>query len=1116
MAVKAVCLRLLGPLLGVPEMVAGTRADSVFYGSRPFWLALLFVVGLLAASLTPVPAAQAADTVITVNFETGPALGTPVNDDYLSSSFVRFVESDPGFRPYRRSAPGKARSGSVAADVGYDVCYPETHDGSQCEFVSPSMTARLSRSASSVTVYAGLFSTPSGSVAARLTAHLSNGSQIVGTAVPISAAGFTTPVTVSSPVGNITSFVLSVVGGINSSLGFDDLTMTFPAGSLPDIDVSVQKSVATVLQAGYKDILITITRINGSDGPIDMKVSGLPAGVSGYFLTDPVMGSGQSTTLRLTAADTAATFVQPVDVTVTGDPLGNAGVAPEPDSETFPIIVAANFELSVVGGDTNVDVPDCAASDVVLQVQRHADFTGTVTLAKASGSSTVTAEFLPSATVPPGTGLIEQRTLRLHKSERLQYGEVLWVLASAPGVPSRTLRLGLGNAPMAATLASQVGWAPRRGQPGSQIGLDGSGFCPGTRVQVGSQLAEVDTDVAPDRRSLTFRIPRPATSGPVRVLAPDGWQSVSSNELTVRTFRNREGLAFRNYPYEWLSFGELTDLVGIRDMFIEVNPCWPWYNCSIPTGVPDPLSYITWGVLNGFLRSSGGHCFGINRTVQELLGGKVPYSRFAAGVDAPWDLPAPEGPSAAMNTWLDGRHAGQGTAEYLWHYLGRDRSLDAQLSRARTELAAGRYPGIALRRGVLHGHVVTAYDVEDQPDGSVKVYVYDSNRPFQVSENGNGQQHFGREMLGGVITVAPGRGSWSFPFDDTTTWTGDGSDWYTVALSAIPDDPSLPSVNALMTAVIFGSPDSSAAVTDIPPEADYLPATDSVAASGAAGFVVRKGSQPLAHTVRGSARGSYSDSVVGDGFVGSVQDVVTGPGVTDRVTGATRAGWLSFEGGRDRALNFDLAREKGSMHRSASLDTHTSKGGIDRVGLGNALTYRHQGDPTAFSFELTSADRHGITHFVSPPVKVSDGDLVRAVPASWKSLDKVTLIVRDTHGERSTRLLRNHAKPQLRLHVGNVQLVKTGNAAKASVRFQITRKSAQATAGVVLRVFRKGALVAHRATGLNDPARGRSVTWRLGSLPRGRYRLVADVKLVAGGETSFTLKDRSQVTRTVR
>ncbi len=170
--------------------------------------------------------ATGADTS-TVDFETGPPIGQAIENDYISSAFVFWRREDPGFRPYRRTAVVPTRSGSVAADIGPDHCFEETTPNN-CELPIPGTLARLTSPASSVNLYAGLFSTLNDSVTATLTGYDSAGNPVATSTVPI-AVGITTPITVSSRAGNITSFGL-VAGGPaapGAPLGFDDLTIQF-------------------------------------------------------------------------------------------------------------------------------------------------------------------------------------------------------------------------------------------------------------------------------------------------------------------------------------------------------------------------------------------------------------------------------------------------------------------------------------------------------------------------------------------------------------------------------------------------------------------------------------------------------------------------------------------------------------------------------------------------------------------------------------------------------------------------------------------------------------------------------------------------------------------------
>ncbi|MEY2443382.1 MAG: hypothetical protein QOJ46_2808, partial [bacterium] len=120
---------------------------------RPALAVLLAVCGTL--SLAP---ASHADT-ITIDFESGPPVGTAINDEYLASAFTRFLLADFGFRPHRKTvAASLAHSGTTVANVGPDLCGPdEGFGGSDCEFVNGATSGRFTRSASSVTVFAGRF-----------------------------------------------------------------------------------------------------------------------------------------------------------------------------------------------------------------------------------------------------------------------------------------------------------------------------------------------------------------------------------------------------------------------------------------------------------------------------------------------------------------------------------------------------------------------------------------------------------------------------------------------------------------------------------------------------------------------------------------------------------------------------------------------------------------------------------------------------------------------------------------------------------------------------------------------------------------------------------------------
>ena len=727
---KTLALRRSGPWATMPDSMKAPL------------ITLVAAMAMLAVA----PAANA-DTIV-VDFESGPPLETAVNDDYLASAFVRFLHADSGFRPYRRSAPNLARSGTVAADVGVDVCERESGPGVDCETPIGGVTGRLTRTARAVTVYAGLFVPPATPVTARLIAYRANGSVAAnGASVPISHQGFTTPVHVASSAADIARFELRVegYGATGAALGFDDLTLEYPANSLPDFSLTAASGPFAVLQGRTTDVPVQLTRLNNSNGNVHMSVTGLPAGVTAQVVPATVPGTQGNATVRLTAGPNAPVFEVPRTFTINADPQGNANVAPVARSIGVLMRVGGNFSLQ--GPSTEAEVPTCAAVDVPFKLLRDRAFTGTVALTAEDVPPGVTAEFLPGASIPPGGGFTVDATLRLRGSAAAIAAQEITIRAAAPGVPARTIKVKVKPAVPTAELESTLGLTPRHLAPGTQLRLRGNGLCPGTVLRVGNDFAEAPTTVDPDGRGLTFNVPRLATTGVVRVVPPPGSREyVTTNPLVIRSVRNRFGFKFVNYGFDKLAIDELTDLVGHDDLFITVNPCWPWGSCSVVTGILDPSAAVIWGVVNLSLRAGGGgHCLGMVRATQEIMGGRVPLNRFAS-VGSIWDVPAMAGPGTeTLKSFLDSRQALQITAEYIQAFVYRSRGVRTQVGEIEKELRAGREPGVVMLDGHLSGHQVRAYDTEPRADGGLDIFVYDPNRPFVPLEDGNAFTHRTKE-----------------------------------------------------------------------------------------------------------------------------------------------------------------------------------------------------------------------------------------------------------------------------------------------------------------------------------------------------------------------------------
>ncbi|MDW5598707.1 hypothetical protein VSS74_30375, partial [Conexibacter stalactiti] len=1040
-------------------------------------VALLSVATATAAGTTP--AASAADR-ITVDFESGPALDSPITTEYRESAFVTFARGE-SYRPYRRTAPALARSGRTVADIGADVCQTEVDDAIDCEFPIGGTTARLTRSASSATVYAGLFRPTTQPVTVELRAYRADGrAAATGAPVTITADGFRTAATVTSAAADIARVDVYVDGrgAIGAAVGIDDLTFDYPDGTLPDVALSGPSQEITIPQGGSVDVPIAIGRLNGSRGPLDLSATRLTQGVRAQFVPDPVPGTETEATLRLSAAADAPTLPRGGGrtVVVSGDPGGNGAVAPAIRTLGLTARVAAPFTLSSPTAEP-ARVPTCTATTHPLRLERDLDFRGTVSLSVSGAPSGVRASFDRSE-VPAQGGLIQEVALRLEGSAIPAVPATLTVTATSPGAPTRTLAVNVARAtPTAsfATPANRLLVTPQLLRRGTDVRLTGNGFCPGTVVRVGQAHDAVPAVVEPDGRGLRFTTPRDATSGKLVIVGPDGVGHYADQEAVVRGYRNTHGLRFANFPFGHLSFDELVDAFGKDDILLTVDPC-PIFSCPVTLPTIDWGAAIVWPVLNEALKRSGGHCFGFSLATQRWFASPITLNAFSAPERFAWSIPRT---TNALTDHLDVMHALQGSSEFLVAWMKRSRSLSANVERIRRALEAGNPPSVFLTIG-SSGHVVVAHDLVDRPDGSVYIHVYDSNTPFLEAENGDRALHATREELS-TILVSPKRDRWQLG-----ATSGDADELAMLPRNAVPSNPSLPGVGdlgSLATVAIFASADGAARLDDRPEGSDFLPLTERPQDGGEAGVVFpARGEQP-AVTLRGTRAGSYRQVVVGDDAVASVQ-APTAKGVRDTTAGLAGGDGLSFaaaDGAPRRRLTLNVATSGKGPSRAARVETGSSGGGSDSVRLadGRVLVIAHEGAPTTASFTLTGAGPGGgpVT-FVSGPLRIADGETVTAAPLRWSSLERVRVTVRDRRGATRVRTLRNRARVSARVTIPSLT-VKRG-VATAKVRLRGLPANATAGGAIVLQATRGGRALGRRTVALRRARNGlRTVRWTL-------------------------------------
>ncbi len=975
--------------------------------------------------------------------------------------------------------------GHVVLNTGVGQCIDEGY--SDCEFAPGTTTAVLSKTASAITLFAGEPDAGVDPETVQLIGHRTNGTDISSGPISIGTSGITTPVSVTSPAPDFSGFTLTASGG---SLAFDDLTLDFPANSLPDISPTDTNQIVPVLSGGTTPVQVNLNRLNGSHGPVQVSARNLPRGVS----VQPVTTSGTTATLNLVGAPNApSTDFHPVRATVVADPLHNASVAPAVRFANLDVRVASPYELQLPDGTSaNVALPACAPIDVPVKLPRDIGMNDTIHLSVPGLPNGLAAQILPSADVAPGGGLTAERTIRFTRISRVPLPADVTVKATSPD-GDRTLTLHVDAAPPQATVTPGAGLTPRLLSNGTQMTLTGNGFCPGTEVQVGGTAALADATVV-DPHTITFHMPTLAMTGPVTIVPHQGDVAyLTDNSVQVDSFRNTDGFQFHNFDFDGLSLGELTDAFGSDALFIRVNPCGFLGDCSFNTGILNPLVAIEWPIISKALSSTNGHCFGISRAVQEFLAGHRSLRAFTTG--SAFAIPSADHPQTAVGHFLDAEHALQASAEFLNAWFDRDKSVSGQLARAKAALAHGDFPIVTLRHGALTGHALVAYNAVDNPDGTSDIYVYDSNREFRPGEDASADFHRS-QVQDSVVHMDPIHGKWSYVMVDGTTWTGgNGGTLFVAPDSVIPQHPSLPGISTVtggLEYLVFGASDGSVTTAGPTAGTQYLPVLDSHAIPGAAGTLVGRGGAMTGRFV-GRKSGRYSAVLTGHGFVASVDNVETAAGVRDAVGGSGST--ITFDGGMSRALTVDLAqraRTSGAAAWSAKLATHADGGRSEAAALApnGTLSLVHGGRPTTISFTLTST-RSGT--FASGPVPVGGGDRVTVTPAAGLRSARVTL--RGRSGVH-TISVRNHAVPPARLTLSRPRL--TGS--RVTLRVGIRRLHARAVMGVVVRIMR-GGHVLERATARDASAHNgsRRFTLQLTRRVHGRIVVATNAQLMTVG-----------------
>jgi hypothetical protein len=1037
-------------------------------------LGLALALGALAAPSV----AHAADTTITFN---GLATNTEIRDQYADQGVLFGPAGAFSFPPaYDDCSPGKAFA------VGNQLQLGRCGGTNEFPFYATM----------------GGFNSPRGKISMKLSTPYDGpdetttlnvygyGKNLLASAtVPDTAAGRTLAITRSTP--DIYYFTI-VRDGINPGPPtVDDFTFDNPpVPPDPHIGFGIDDLATSHLrQGGGTDVTLRILRLGGSNGAVNLAVSGLPAGVTPTWSSNPATGSAFLTkvTLHLTATNTTA--LQHFEPKVTATPSASAGDAPA--TATFAIDVVRPFQLTLQ--DTHPTVAPCSPSSIPMRLDVESSFTDPISLTVTRSNDSVKAE-LPSV-FTPGFGT-PPTSIPVSGDSKTNPSTTLTVTArSGSFSASGSVTVGRSTGAVTNVLLMPGGGrvtnalAPSMGRPGSFLRLNGRGLCPNQTVKFGggdSKGAPLES-VAPDGSYGFVHVPITATSGPVTVSGPDG-DLTSTSPLGIITFRNTFGLPFVNFNSAGPAWEDIVKLYGTDKTNVRVNVCkdltFGLVSCGVTSFVPraEVLIYFAGQTDLG----EGGNCYGLNLAAYRLWSGGRPLSDFSPlGASNPFGLDGAAGPAGPLRAYVRLMMIAQTSSEVLkLRTIVGKQSAGTMYQAIAAGLAQNHPVMMSLKGNDDTGHSVVAYGLTPTPTG-YDVEVYNPNDPHMPSDDTSTTVH--DTTLERSRVHVNQNNTWSF----SELGYGGGFDK-------------------------IGAYDISKTPQSLSPPVGL---DDLLVAIGIDAATTGPGGKPIDDAVRlpteSGGKGGPNTDLIPRGE--AVDTSLAGAGGTVSLLGKDHAFQVA---GGGKSLTLDAAGEivgvRGASKNLRLTATSTSGattrsaaatfpgGGDDAIGFGtaSALTVKAGAAGGTASLTLGQVGPQGAGSVTVSGLRLRGGETATVRPASWSTPGAVKVAIKGKGGKRRTLTLRGHAAKALAKVTSLKAKAGKGGQVTVTAKAKLPAGGVPATGTLVWQarkgksthVARKGS-VAIGADELAAVANGKALTFRV-SAPKGAYKV--KVALVLG------------------
>jgi hypothetical protein len=602
------------------------------------------------------------------------------------------------------------------------------------------------------------------------------------------------------------------------------------------------------------------------------------------------------------------------------------------------------------------------------------------------------------------------------------------------------------------SLALAHGSTPQFDHDGTLIHFIGRNFVPGSvfffgNDQSAAQPINLVADPSGGLQSFGIRVSKYATTGPLVVLSPNGRRTVLLPNFTVDNYRNTNGYSFANnlQGLDDFSFDELTAVFGEDQTHITVDACgaltFGLTDCTVDTGIPDPLAYLKLLIINQALPPDNGLCLGFSLSSARLslgLGkleiGDFPSQRVGHNGSTVWDLEGPAGPAADLLEYIRLAHLEQASAEFLGNYVAQIAADEIAgvghlIDGVKSELAQGRPVPICFQEGDSGGHCVLAYNVEDLPGGGEQLDIYDPNTPYLTSEatapsGGNVLQDgtFHKAQVDASTIVFGPDGHWSY---DNDTASGGLGSIAMAPLSVFNNHTLLSSEieSLLTTLLVFGSA-REAQVTDSAGHtllnADGSPNTDpKTMIKGAARYVAERGATPIdlfqgnghfMQTIIGTGAGTYGAASLSSDAMARISGVPSVKGEADQFGLDPSNDMLTFIPASNKQVNADLViNAPAGVQREAQLTSVATAGAEQTLqfqGLQrDHVVLQNAGGAGLFTLNLTSNADGKVQTFTTGRMALGAGDTVDLLPDNWADIETARAAVVVHHRDGSTATL---------------------------------------------------------------------------------------------------------------